>query len=136
MNRELFISDFKQLSRMYGPDFLPRALADYVEQIPSNPRHATVEIVVDKDKVIGLCCEHFKTSLLDMVARDRTESIRYKRQIIIYLLRRRTRMSLDGIGRLFERDHSSVAHTCKRIRDLMSVDETVKQEIEQMNAQL
>lgn len=136
MNRALFISDYRRLTRQFSPEALPEVLADYVAQIPLNPDHALVARTVDKDKVIGLCCEHFRVSLLDMIVVSRKEGIRYKRQVTMYLLETRTRMNQTEIGDLFHRDRTTVASTKKRIQDLMDTDLTIREEIALLNAQL
>jgi chromosomal replication initiation ATPase DnaA len=136
MNRQRFISDFRRLARQFSSDLLPEMLADYVEQIPRNKDHATSLNTVDKDVIINLCCQHFKVSLMDMILYCRKESVRYKRQVTIYLLDTRTRMNQTEIAEMFHRDRTTVASTKKRVQDLMDTDMGVREEIAYLNAQL
>jgi chromosomal replication initiation ATPase DnaA len=136
MNRELFISDYHRLSRLVGSEELPERLADYVQQMPFNPDHSLAEKTVNKDVVIGLCCQHFKVSLIDMIIPSRKEGIRLIRQMTIYLLETRTRMNQQAIADLFHRDRSTIASTKRRIQDLMDTDLAIREEIALLNAQL
>lgn len=136
MNRELFISDFKRLSRLYSEDELPGVIADYVKKMPNDLRHFRGEASVEMDKVISLCCEHFRASFEDIKKKNRRHTHTYKRQVLIYLLMRRTRIGYRKISELLDRDHSTVAHAMQRIRELVEIDKSVRQEIEMLNNQL
>lgn len=136
MNRELFISDSQRIFRQFGEKGFHEAMADYVEKIPFDPNHALVMKTVDKYDVIRVCCKHFKVSLIDMIKPGRKIGIKEKRQITVYLLETRTRMNQTEIGRLFQRDRTTVAATKRRIQDLMDTDLAVREEIAYLNSLL
>lgn len=136
MNRELFISDYHRLTRQYPPEALPEVLADYVKDIPKNPGHAISEPSICPERIIERFCGHYGLSMEILAKKTRVEAIRYKRQKLIYLLVRRSRLTLSAIGKKFAKDHSSVSASAKKIRDTMDVDPTVYKEMEDLNALL
>lgn len=117
------------MSRFYSPDDLPEKIADYVEKRFIERIFREGRIKVHKDIVIGLCCQYFDVSLGEMVLPCRIEEIRLKRQKTIYLLRAFTRMSANQVGRLFNRDHSTILQSCRRIEDLLDTDPGIQKEI-------
>lgn len=136
MNRELFISDSQRIFRQYGERGYHEAMADYVKIMPLHPGHALAESTVDKDKVIGLVCQHFGVSLLDLVKRDNSRPSAYKRHVLIYLLSRRTRMSHEKIAFLFERNRTTITHAIHTMSDDMETDISIRDEVEHLNGQL
>lgn len=119
-----------------SPEEFPYTLADYVIAMPMDPRHFKGEPKVDRDKVIGLCCWHFGVSLEEMIIRCREETMSYRRQAMIYLLFRRTKLSRREVAKLVGRDHSTIRHSILTIIDRMDTDSHVREEIERLNAQL
>ena len=74
--------------------------------------------------------EHFDLRLADMTSRRRPENIAFPRQIAMYLSREMTELSLSAIGEAFGgRDHGTVLHACRLVKDRMSVDQNVRQAV-------
>src|SRR5204863_570786 len=72
--------------------------------------------------------EHFDIRLADMTSKRRPESIAFPRQIAMFLSRQMTEISLTAIGEAFGgRDHGTVLHACKLVKDRMEVDANVRQ---------
>jgi chromosomal replication initiator protein len=64
---------------------------------------------------------YFGFSIADLQSKSRTRTLVTARQIAMYLLRELTEMSLPRIGAEFGgRDHTTVMHADRKIRDLMS----------------
>ncbi len=81
--------------------------------------------------------EHFDLRLGDMTSRRRPENIAFPRQIAMYLARHLTGNSLSSIGDAFGgRDHGTVMHACKLVKDRMSVDDNVRQKVSYLETQL
>lgn len=136
MNRQLFIQDFKSLASAFDGSILPEVIADYVQKMPYHHGHQRFEVTVNQDKVIGLCCQHFKMSLEEMAAPDRHEEVKHPRQVTMYLLLRRCRLPHRQVADLFNRDRSTVTATKLRMDNLMETDLALKEEIETLNGQL
>jgi len=87
MNRERFISDFKQLSRQYSSDVLPEAMADYVKQnyLSKDLKGKPLDGTVHKDKVIGLVCQFYDRPLDVIISGGRkAKIITSKKCFVIY----------------------------------------------------
>src|SRR5205814_8486532 len=72
--------------------------------------------------------EHFDIRLADMTSKRRPENIAFPRQIAMFLSRSMTETSLSAIGEAFGgRDHGTVMHACRLVKDRMEVDANVRQ---------
>jgi len=81
--------------------------------------------------------EHFDIRLADMTSKRRPESIAFPRQIAMFLARQMTETSLTAIGEAFGgRDHGTVLHACRLVKDRMEVDANVRQVVSYLEKQL
>src|SRR5471032_2704529 len=91
----------------------------------------SVEIIQKK------VAEHFDIRLADMTSKRRPENIAFPRQIAMYLTRQMTESSLNTIGEAFGgRDHGTVLHACRLVKDRMEVDANVRQVVSYLEKQL
>ena len=81
--------------------------------------------------------EHFDIRLADMTSKRRPENIAFPRQVAMFLSRRMTESSLSTIGEAFGgRDHGTVLHACRLVKDRMEVDAHVRQVVSYLEKQL
>ena len=81
--------------------------------------------------------EHFDIRLADMSSKRRPENIAFPRQIAMFLSRQMTEGSLSAIGEAFGgRDHGTVLHACRLVKDRMEVDAQVRGVVGQLETQL
>ncbi|MGO9199851.1 MAG: chromosomal replication initiator protein DnaA [Limisphaerales bacterium] len=81
--------------------------------------------------------EHFDIRLADMTSKRRPENIAFPRQVAMYLARGMTGSSLSVIGEAFGgRDHGTVLHACRLVKDRMEVDANVRQVVQYLEKQL
>jgi chromosomal replication initiator protein len=81
--------------------------------------------------------EHFDIRLSDMTSRRRPENIAFPRQVAMFLARQLTESSLSVIGDAFGgRDHGTVLHACRLVKDRMEVDADVRQRVNYLEKQL
>lgn len=81
--------------------------------------------------------EHFDIRLSDMSSKRRPENIAFPRQIAMFLARQLTESSLNTIGEAFGgRDHGTVLHACRLVKDRMEVDQNVRQVVNYLEKQL
>ena len=81
--------------------------------------------------------EHFELRPSDMISKRRPEHIAFPRQIAMYLSRNLTDSSLSTIGEAFGgRDHGTVLHACRQVKDRMEVDASVRQAVNYLEDQL
>ena len=73
---------------------------------------------------------YFDIRVADILGKRRQENIAFPRQIAMYLCRQLTKQSLSVIGGEFGgRDHGTVHHACKVVKDRIEIDESVKETV-------
>ena len=93
----------------------------------------SISIEVIQKKV----AKHFDIRLADMTSKRRPENIAFPRQIAMFLSRQMTESSLSSIGEAFGgRDHGTVLHACRLVKDRMEVDSSVRQVVSYLEKQL
>jgi chromosomal replication initiator protein len=82
----------------------------------------TIELIQKK------VAEHFDIRQSDMTSKRRPENIAFPRQVAMFLARQMTESSLSAIGDAFGgRDHGTVLHACRLVKDRMDVDPNIRQ---------
>lgn len=74
--------------------------------------------------------EYYKISHSDLIGKSRSKNIAYPRQICFYLCRTILDIPYDGIGKKFNRDHSTVLHGANKIDQEILKNRNLKEEIE------
>lgn len=75
------------------------------------------------DRIQRVVAEEFGVTLDDMVSKRRARAVARPRQVAMYLCKKLTKRSLPDIGRRFGgRDHTTVMHAVKRIKELRVED--------------
>jgi chromosomal replication initiator protein len=89
------------------------------------------------DQIQKRVAEHFDVRIADMTSKRRPVNIAFPRQIAMYLARELTKGSLSEIGDAFGgRDHGTVLHAHRLVKDRMKKEEKVRQTIAFLEAQL
>lgn len=84
----------------------------------------------DVDSIIELVVDYFGFTFILLQSGSRKRAICYARQVLMYLLTKRTNLTLKKIGQLLGgRDHTTIIHAKATIRDLMQTDERIRDEI-------
>jgi chromosomal replication initiator protein len=110
---------------------------DVVEGLLREVLHEEGRSVVSIDTSQKRVAEHFDIRLADMTSKRRPENIAFPRQIAMYLSRQLTESSLNTIGEAFGgRDHGTVLHACRLVKDRMQVDSQVRQVVSYLEKQL
>ena len=98
-------------------DFVHDALRD---QLASQDKMVTVENI---KKTVA---QHYNIKTSDLDSKRRTRSIARPRQVAMSLSKELTNHSLPEIGSYFgNRDHTTVIHACKKIKELRTEDSTL-----------
>jgi chromosomal replication initiator protein len=91
----------------------------------------TIDIIQKK------VAEHFDIRVADMTSKRRPENIAFPRQVAMYLARNLTESSLNIIGEAFGgRDHGTVLHACRLVKDRMEVDPHVRDAVKHIERKL
>lgn len=85
---------------------------------------------IHPEDVITLVAENFGVTEENILSRDRSQQVVIPRQVIMYLLREETNLSLPQIGELLGgRDHTTVMHGCEKITNLLERDDRLRSKV-------
>jgi chromosomal replication initiator protein len=82
--------------------------------------------------VMAAVAEYYDISLGDLLSSRRAREISRPRQVAMYLAKALTKHSLPAIGRMLERDHTTVLHGCRQIEKLRLKDPELDTEIREL----
>ncbi len=100
------------------------AIADIItDREPSN---------ITVDKIFSAVAIKYRVPLEDIKSRKQTANIVGARHICIYLIRTLTDLTLDKIGALFGRDHTTAMSSLKKIENKISSDTSFEAEINEL----
>lgn len=110
---------------------------DMVENLLREVLQEEGKTIVSIDLIQKRVADHFDIRLADMTSKRRPENIAFPRQIAMFLSRQLTESSLNTIGEAFGgRDHGTVLHACRLVKDRMEVDSNVRQVVSYLEKQL
>jgi chromosomal replication initiator protein len=102
------------------PKLVETALADLL------PRRSEVA----PEEVVKSVAEAFGIQIERMLSRDRSREVALPRQIVMYLLREESKISLPLIGEtLGGRDHTTIMYGCDKIADLLERDDHLRRQV-------
>ena len=99
--------------------------------VETNDKPITIEDV--KERV----CEHFNLKVSQIDSRTRTQKIAHARQVAMFLACELTGKSNVQVGlSIGNRNHATVIHAIKHIKDMMEVDDETRQTIDELRNML
>ncbi|MBB6450598.1 chromosomal replication initiator protein [Geomicrobium halophilum] len=106
-------------------DLAAEALKDIIPS--AKPRTISIEDIQTQ------VANFYQIKLEEITAKKRTKTIAFARQVAMYLSREMTESSLPKIGEKFGgRDHTTVIHAHEKISKLISSDQQVQQQLEEI----
>ncbi len=110
---------------------------EMVESLLREVLHEEGRFAINIEAIQKRVAEHFDIRLADMTSKRRPENIAFPRQVAMFLSRQMTDTSLCAIGEAFGgRDHGTVLHACRLVKDRMEVDPNVRQVVSYLEKQL
>src|SRR6185437_12583913 len=110
---------------------------EYLERMLRRVLHKAGRFSICIEVIQKKVAEHFDIRLADMTSKRRPENIAFPRQIAMFLSRQMTESSLSSIGEAFGgRDHGTVLHACRLVKDRMEIDSSVRQVVSYLEKQL
>jgi chromosomal replication initiator protein len=110
---------------------------EVVEGLLREILHEEGRYAISIDVIQKKVAEHFDLRLADMSSKRRPENIAFPRQIAMFLARQLTENSLSTIGEAFGgRDHGTVLHACRLVKDRMEIDANVRQVVHLLEKKL
>lgn len=115
-------------SRLLLSDTINKEMAEAALKDIIAPDEA--EVITHK-KILEIVSDHFNVTSEDIVSKKRPKEIAYPRQIVMYLCRKLTDMSLPKIGEVLgKRDHTTVLHGYEKINKAVAKDIHLKNTID------
>ena len=110
---------------------------EVVEELLREVLHEEGRYSINIEVIQKKVAEHYDIRLADMASKRRPENIAFPRQVAMYLARQMTESSLNTIGEAFGgRDHGTVLHACRLVKDRMQVDAQIRQAVNYLEKQL
>ncbi|MFH1559621.1 MAG: chromosomal replication initiator protein DnaA [Patescibacteria group bacterium] len=82
------------------------------------------------DKIINIVCDFYGIEKEKIKSKARGSEIMKPRQVAIYLIRKKAKLSYPSIGKeLGGRDHTTIMHAYNKIKSLLKQDPSLKQEL-------
>ena len=89
--------------------------------------------LVSVDNIQRVVAEYYKIKVADLHSKRRSRSVARPRQVAMYLAKDLTNHSLPEIGNAFGgRDHTTVLHACRKIKELMDSDADIKEDVKNL----
>ncbi len=124
------VASFAQLT---GKTLTQETVESLLREVLQEEGRTTISMEVIQKRV----AEYFDIRLADMSSKRRPENIAFPRQVAMYLARQLTESSLSAIGESFGgRDHGTVLHACRLVKNRMEVDANVRQKVQYLEKQL
>lgn len=95
-----------------------------------DPKRITPEVIID------VISETFGVTEADICSSKRNRPIVEARQFAIYLASELTGMSTLQLGAAFKRDHSTVMHSCKMVREAIARKPEIGRQLEQLKTRI
>jgi chromosomal replication initiator protein len=92
---------------------------------------------VSVEEVVRRVCQYYEVPEKTVLEKTRKKEVVKPRQVIMYLLREEFNVSFPTIGeRLGGRDHTTVIHSCEKVKEELKTSPALEQELEHIRAML
>ena len=121
--------DFSQIDHsLITKDVVEGALGDLIK-----PKKLFIEV----NEVQKTVSKYYGITVSDLISNSRKQHLVKARQMAIYLCHELTSLSLAKIGQNFgNRDHSTVLYSCEKLKGLISANEEIKNDIENIKIKI
>lgn len=111
---------------------LARKVVSKVVEIPTEEQSK-----ISIERICDVVCNYYALPIDEINSKSRKQKVSEARQVAMYLSRIHTNSPLSTIGQTIgKRDHSTVTHAFKTIRDQMDVDQQLTKRIHQIEEKL
>lgn len=86
--------------------------------------------------IIDACIDYFDITRTSLLSKTRKKEVSACRHVAMYLVRKYTRYSHEKSGKLFNRDHTTVIHAERRVRDSFFTKGDIYQDVIQVEERL
>lgn len=104
---------------------------EYAEEALKDVIYPNKQKEITPSLIIEVVAEHFGISPEDIVSKKRTAELVQPRQVVMYLCRQLTEVSLQNIAKsIGKKDHTTVLHGIEKITEKMESDEELKNKVD------
>jgi chromosomal replication initiator protein len=100
------------------------------KEVIRSERSYTPEFIVEKTAAF------YSLSPEDILGKGKTKNIAAARQIATYLMRKLTTLTLEEIGNVLNRDHSTILHSIRKIEESINTDAALNDTIRDITANI
>jgi len=98
-----------------------------------SPKKRLIEI----NEIQKTVTKYYGITVSDLVSNSRKQHLVRARQMAVYLCHNLTTLSLSKIGQNFgNRDHSTVLYSCEKLKELMKINEEIKNDFENIKIKI
>ncbi|MBN2693594.1 chromosomal replication initiator protein DnaA [bacterium] len=128
---ESILKCFKSMEEVKKIDITLDVARQYLQKTYKiNDQSISVEHI---QKVVS---KFYDITIPDLLSAKRQKNITTPRQVAIFLAKRLTEETLEKIGSIFQRDHSTIINSLKKIEQLMDSDIKVRKDIKVLESML
>ena len=110
---------------------------EHIDKIlESEYRTITTELNKNPEGIIEIICRNYNVSKSGVLSESRKSELTNVRNICMYVLKHKLKMTLAEIGKTFQRDHSTVKSSIDGVEKMMLKDSSLRQFIESMISKL
>jgi len=114
-----------------------RDILDLAERIIRKAVRCCENKPITVEDIIQKVCSHYEIEESAIHTKTRKREVVQVRQVAMYLAKKHTDSSSSKIGQLIgNKDHATVLHACKIVKDQVEVDKSFKANIEEIEASL
>ena len=92
----------------------------------------TITSKIDGTKIVNAAAEKYGIAADEILGKKRTKEIAWPRHMSVYVMRKLTDMSLNDIGKFFNRDHSTIITSIEKIEKESEENSSVAKEIQDL----
>ncbi|MFA5619713.1 MAG: chromosomal replication initiator protein DnaA [Weeksellaceae bacterium] len=130
---------------------LEGSLNSIIAQATLNKKEITIELTkktisnfitntrkeISIDYIQNLVCDYFKIPIDLVQSKTRKRDVVQARQLAMYFAKKYTKASLSSIGsKIGKRDHATVLHACKTVKNLSETDKVFRGYVEDLNRKI
>lgn len=101
------------------------------------PIHRNVKFdVIESEQIIKVVCAHFETDYQKLQRRSRFAEVVLARNTLVYFLFKYTTLNKAQIGRMLNKDHTTIIHGLRAFNDRIETEEPVRNHVEAIRMKL
>ena len=108
-----------------------------IDYLLSKQNFQRTNIDINVSKIIQIISDYFQIDKYKLMSKNRQKDIAMIRQILMYLIRKKTSNSLENIGNIVGgRNYSTVIHSINNVEKLMKQDQRLRSKINDLESRL